>query len=141
LRVFFAQFIKSSRYNEIKALECFGERVVCRQYGSGCWLRGEPTHEDTHLAREGLKEVYEIMTAGHYRVVILDEINVATLFRLLDVNDVLALIEAKPKSMELVLTGRGAGPRLIERADLVTEMQEVKHYYRLGVLAREGIES
>lgn len=141
LRVFFAQFIKSSRYSEIKGLECFGDRIVCRQYGSGCWLRGQPSQEDTLLAREGLKEVGDILTSGHYQVVILDEANVATLFNLLDVEDLLTLIDRKPESVELVFTGRGADPRLIERADLVTKMQEVKHYYRRGVLARAGIES
>jgi cob(I)alamin adenosyltransferase len=73
--------------------------------------------------------------------VILDDADVATRFNLLHVEDLLTLIDRKPESGELVFTGRGADPRLIERADLVTKMQEVKHYYRRGVLARAGIES
>jgi cob(I)alamin adenosyltransferase len=141
LHVFIGQFIKSDRYSEIEALECYEDSIVCRQYGRGCWLRGEPSEEDIHLAREGLKEVREIILSNQYQVVILDEANVATWFGLLDVNDLLALIDLKPEALELVFTGRRADSRLIDRADLVTEMREVKHYYKQGVSARKGIES
>jgi cob(I)alamin adenosyltransferase len=141
LRVFLGQFIKSGRYNEIEALERFGDRIVCRQYGSGCWLRDEPSEEDARLARKGLKDVRDAIESGCYQVVILDEANVATWFRLFQVDDLLELIDIKPENLELIFTGRRADPRLIERADLVTDMREVKHYYRKGVLARQGIES
>lgn len=139
--VFIAQFVKSIRYSEIAALELLGDRIVCRQYGRGCWLRGQPEAEDIRLAIEGCREVREIIRSGQYQLVILDEANVATWFKLLDVEDLLALIDDKPESVELVFTGRRADPRLVERADLVTEMREIKHYYRQGVPARRGIES
>ena len=140
LRVYFAQFIKQCRYNEIRALEVFGDRIVCRQYGRGCWLRGEPVAEDIRLARQGLDDVQSIIRSGEYELVILDEANVAVWFGLFTVEDLLNLIDIKPERVELVFTGRRADPRLIERADLVTDMCEVKHYYRQGVLGRDGIE-
>ena len=141
LRVFIAQFVKSGRYSEIEALDRFEEQIVCRQYGRGCWLRGEPSEEDIRLAREGHKEVREIIESGAYQVVILDEANIATWFQLIAVDELLELIDLKPERVELVFTGRRADPQLIHRADLVTEMCEVKHYYQKGVMARKGIES
>ena len=78
------------------------------------------------------------MASGQYRLVILDEANLGPMLRLFSVEELLALVDARPDGVELVLTGRGADRRLLERADLVTEMQEIKHYYRQGVLARTG---
>lgn len=141
LRVFIAQFVKSGRYSEIEALERFSDLVVCRQYGRGCWLRGEPSEEDIRLAREGLQEIRDIVRSGQSQLVILDEANIATCFKLFDAEDLVSLIDLKPDGVELVFTGRRADPLLIARADLVTEMREVKHYYRKGVSARRGIES
>lgn len=141
LRVFIAQFIKSGAYSEMEALDRCGTGISCRQYGRGCWLIGKPSAEDSRLAREGLDEVRELITSGRYQLVILDEVCVANWFGLFEVEDLLALIDIKPERTELVFTGRRADPRLIERADLVTEMREVKHYYQQGVLARTGIES
>ncbi|HDR14828.1 MAG TPA: cob(I)yrinic acid a,c-diamide adenosyltransferase [Desulfobacteraceae bacterium] len=141
LRVFIAQFVKSGRYSEIEALERFSDLIVCRQYGRGCWLRGKPSEDDKRVAREALKELREIIQSGRYQLVILDEANIATWFELFSVEELLGLIDLKPERVELVFTGRRADPRLIERADLVTEMQEVKHYYQQDVLARKGIES
>jgi cob(I)alamin adenosyltransferase len=141
LRVFIAQFIKKGRYSEIQALESFGERIVCRQYGRGRWIRGQSSDDDIALARRGLEEARGIIESAEYQVVILDEILMATWLRLLQVEELIELIDIKPACVELVLTGRRADPRLIERADLVTEMREVKHYYQRGVVARAGIES
>ena len=141
LKVFIAQFVKSGKYSEILSLEQFSESITCRQYGSGCWLRGEPGDEDIQLARSGLEEVKDIIQAGEHDVVILDEANITTHFGLISVDALLELIDVKPPSVELVFTGRKADPLLIERADLVTEMCEVKHYYQQGVEARPGIES
>lgn len=141
LHVFIAQFIKSGRYSEIDALERFSDRITCRQYGRGCWLHGEPSAEDERLAREGLAEVRKIILSGEWQVVILDEADIAVFFKLLAIEDLLELIDIKPEQVELVFTGRRADPRLIERADLVTEMKEIKHYYQKGVIARKGIES
>lgn len=141
LHVFIAQFVKSGRYSEIEALERFSDLIVCRQYGRGCWLRGKPSEEDVNAAREALTEIREIIRSGKYELVILDEANIATYFELFSVEALLDLIDAKPERVELVFTGRRADPRLIERADLVTDMREVKHYYQQGVQARHGIES
>ncbi len=140
LKVYFAQFIKGSRYSEIKALEMLSEYVTLRQYGRGGYIRGTPQDEDIRLAREGLRESREIVQRGHYDVVILDEVNVAVHLGLLTAEEVLEVVEAKPETVELVLTGRDADPRIVERADLVTEMIEIKHYFNQGVQARRGIE-
>jgi cob(I)alamin adenosyltransferase len=141
LKVFIAQFVKSGKYSEILALEKYGDLITCRQYGSGCWLRGEPGEGDIRLAQSGLQEVRAIIQAGKHDLVILDEANITTHFGLIEVDDLLAVIDVKPAGVELVFTGRKADPRLIERADLVTDMREVKHYYQNGVEARPGIES
>jgi cob(I)alamin adenosyltransferase len=141
LRVFIAQFVKSGRYSEIEALDRFADRITTRQYGRGCWLRGQPSDEDVQMARTGYEQAREVIRSGEYQVVILDEANIATWFKLLAVDDLLALIDIKPDTVELVFTGRNADPRLIERADLVTEMREIKHYYQQGISARKGIES
>ena len=91
-------------------------------------------------ARKGLDKAHEVLHSGNHDVVILDEINVAVGWKLLEVSEVLQLIKNKPKNVELILTGRYADPRLIDVADLVTEMMEVKHPYGKGVKARGGID-
>lgn len=141
LRVFIGQFIKGIHYSELDAFERFEDRVTIRQYGQGRFVRGQPTPEDIEAARHGLAEARRIVAAGDHDVVILDEANIAVHFGLFSVDDLLDLIDAKPDHVELVLTGRKADQRLIERADLVTEMRELKHYFRRGVQGRKGIES
>jgi cob(I)alamin adenosyltransferase len=140
LRVFIAQFVKSEKYSEVIALERLSDLITCRQYGSGCWLQGQPGEEDVQLAGAGLDEVRRILAAGGHDVVILDEANIATHFGLLSAEDLTALIDIKPPGVELIFTGRKADPRLIERADLVSEVREIKHYYQKGILARKGID-
>lgn len=142
LRVYLGQFIKAGAYSEIHALEKIGgEQLRCRQFGSGKWIRGQPGEEETERARKGLEEVKEVLFSGDYDLVILDEADMAVWFKLFPVEELTGLIDRKPAHVELVFTGRRADERLIERADLVTEMREVKHYYQQGVLARKGIES
>jgi cob(I)alamin adenosyltransferase len=141
LKVFIGQFIKSGKYSEIKALERFSGSITCKQFGRGCWIKGQPTEEDARLAQEGLMEVYHVIENSEYDLVVLDEADIAVLFGLFGVEELIDLIDMKPDNVELVFTGRRADPRLIDRADLVTEMREVKHYYRQGVIARKGIES
>jgi len=140
LKVFIAQFIKGRKYNEIKALERFEDNVTIKQYGNGCFIRKKPGEKDIEMANAGLREIRGIITSGKYDVVILDEINVALHFNLLKIEDVIEIINLKPEKVELVLTGRKVAPKIIEMADLVTEMKEIKHYYVKGVTAREGIE-
>jgi len=141
LRVFFAQFVKGMKYSEIAALERFSDLITLKQYGRGCFIHDKPNEEDLRVARQGLKEVRQVLGSGGYDVVVLDEANVAVHLNLFSIDELLELVEAKPETVELVITGRCAHPRLIERADLVTEMHEVKHYYARGVRARKGIES
>jgi cob(I)alamin adenosyltransferase len=140
MNVFIGQFVKSERYSETLALERFPERITCRQYGRGCRLDRNASALDSRSAQYGLEEVRWVTAAGRHHLVILDEVNIAVSLDLLPVAALLDLIEIKPAHVELVFTGRYAHPQLIERADLCTDMREVKHYYQNGVLARRGIE-
>lgn len=99
-----------------------------------------PDSIDIELARKGLAEAEDMMLSGQYDIVILDEINVAVMFGLVNEDDVLNLMDSKPDSVEIIMTGRGATDKMIEKADLVTQMKEIKHYYTRGISAREGIE-
>lgn len=138
--VFIGQFVKGMRYSEIEALEKF-ENIVVAQYGLECFITGAPKQEDIDIARAGLRKMKEIVLSGDYDVVIFDEANIAIYFNLYSVEELLEIIEQKPEHVEIIITGRLAKQELIERADLVTEMKEVKHYYNVGVEARKGIES
>ncbi|MBL7226222.1 MAG: cob(I)yrinic acid a,c-diamide adenosyltransferase [Proteobacteria bacterium] len=140
LKVYVAQFVKGAEYSELKALVRLSDLITTKQYGLGFFVNREPNKKDFRAAREGLKEVRGIICSGVYDVVILDEANIATYYDLFSVDDLLDVIRAKPERIELVITGRMADPLVIEAADLVTEMKEIKHYYDNGVRARIGIE-
>jgi len=140
LNVYIAQFVKGMHYSELITLGKLSEHITIKQYGRDCFIKNEPQEEDIQAAREGLREVREIISSGKYQVIILDEANIATLYELIRVEELLDLIKTKPEDVELVITGRRADPRIIEVADLVTEMKEVKHYYQNGIQARDGIE-
>lgn len=137
--VFVGQFVKDMEYNETKLQEYF-DRITIRQLGRGCFLDRAPTAEDAEAARAGLKECCYAMSSGVYDVVILDEITIALRFGLFAVSDVVDALNAKAPGTEVVLTGRYAPQELIDMADLVTDMVEVKHYYNAGVLSRDGID-
>lgn len=138
-KIYIGQFIKGMHYSELDAVK-YLPNLVIEQYGRGCFIRGKPTEEDIKLARNGLKRAREVLNNQTFDIVILDEINVAIFYKLLDVAEVLELITNRPRGVELILTGRYAPKEIVEMADLVTEMVEVKHYYRQGVPARKGIE-
>jgi cob(I)alamin adenosyltransferase len=138
LAVHVIQFIKSMEYHELRTLRGLG--VPVHQYGRGCFIRGEPKSEDKDMAMRGLAFARELMAQGGLDLLVLDEINVAVSLGLLAIDDVLAAVRSKPKSLELVCTGRGAPGRLVECADLVTEMVNRKHYYDARVAARDGID-
>ena len=140
LKVYIAQFVKGIEYSELKSVEKLSDFITLRQYGLGFFVNRDPDKEDIRAAREGLKEVQEIMCSGMYDLIILDEANIATHYDLFSVEDLLDFMRAKPENVELVITGRMADPRIIESADLVTEMKEIKHYYHNGIEARIGIE-
>ncbi|MGB5156804.1 MAG: cob(I)yrinic acid a,c-diamide adenosyltransferase [Desulfobacterales bacterium] len=141
LKIYIAQFVKGMEYSELNSLKILSDNIVLKQYGRDCFIKKAPEEEDIRLAREGLKEVCDIMTSGLYNMIILDEANIATYFKLFSVDDLINFIHEKPADVELVITGRRADPRIIAEADLITEMVEVKHYYQHGVQARKGIES
>ncbi|MDL1963630.1 MAG: cob(I)yrinic acid a,c-diamide adenosyltransferase [Deltaproteobacteria bacterium] len=139
-KVFIAQFIKNGDYSEIKALKRFSDLITVEQFGSGCFIRGTPTSEDIECARKGIEKVKSIVSAGNYKMVILDEANVAVKLGLFPVEDLLSIMADKPEKVEIVITGRNADQRIIEKSDLVTEMKAIKHYFQQGVKARIGIE-
>jgi cob(I)alamin adenosyltransferase len=139
-RVFFAQFAKGMVSSELAALEPLSHSITVRQFGRTCFIDHEPSQVDLDCVEQGFMECKEAVASGEYRLVILDEANVAAAFGLLRLDELVELIDGKPPSVELVITGRWAHRRVMERADLVTEMQEIKHYYQQGVLARIGIE-
>ena len=114
--------------------------TIIRTGREGRVNRDNPDPEDVHLAREALVLANQLLTDGKYDMIILDEINGAIACGLISVDEVLSLMKAKPFNVELVLTGRNADERIIAAADLVTEMCEVKHYYKVGIAARQGIE-
>ncbi len=140
LKVYFAQFIKKGDYSEIKALRRFSDQITVRQFGLGRFTDHNPTLEDIKAARSGLEQVKQVMADNNHDIIILDEANVAVKFGLFTVQDLIKLIARKPYEMELVITGRYASPRIIDLADMVTEMKPIKHYYLKGVEARVGIE-
>ena len=141
LKVFIGQFVKGMEYSEIKALTRFSGDITVRQYGLDCFIHNEPTVEDIKAARNGLQQVAEILEEGAHRVVILDEVNIATYYKLFSVAELLEILKNRHPGTEVILTGRKADPALLEFADLVTEMVEIKHYYQVGIEARSGIES
>jgi cob(I)alamin adenosyltransferase len=96
--------------------------------------------DEKEQARQALEDARQAVFSGEYDLVIMDEINVAAAWKLIDVDEVIQLIRGKPEDVELILTGRYADKRVIEIADLVTEMKEIKHPYRMGLLSRKGID-
>ncbi|SDG64676.1 cob(I)alamin adenosyltransferase [Selenomonas sp. WCT3] len=145
LRVCILQFIKGGwKYGELKTLETLAAadgRIEIKQCGLG-FTNTEEHEEQEHkeAASKALAMAREAITSGDWDLVILDEINYAVKFGLITVDDVLALLACRPKDLHLVLTGRDAKPELIEKADLVTEMKQIKHPYEQGIKAQMGIE-
>ena len=140
LKVYIAQFIKLGDYSEIKALRRFSDLITVEQFGLGRFTDGKPVPEDIAAAQKGLRQIKSVMAAEAYKVIILEEANVAAKYGLIREQDLLGLIIKKPYDVELVITGRYASTRVIDNADLVTEMMPVKHYFEKGVPARVGIE-
>ncbi|MEA3557676.1 MAG: cob(I)yrinic acid a,c-diamide adenosyltransferase [Candidatus Thermoplasmatota archaeon] len=139
-RVRMIQFMKGRRYSEIDAIENIPNFEVS-QHGRDEFVSKEnPEQVDIDLARKGFETAKEIILAGEHDLVILDEINVAVDFGLLNIEEVLELVRSRPENIEIILTGRYAPREFIDGADLVTEMKEIKHFYQKGVEARKGIE-
>jgi cob(I)alamin adenosyltransferase len=139
-KVFFAQFVKGQIYSEIEAMHKYLRSITIKQYGLDCFIINTPTQQDIDIARKGFKEIADIIQSKEYDVIILDEANIAVFYNLFSIDDLIDLLKQKPEQTEIIITGRYAFAQLIEIADLVTEMKEVKHYYTDGVEARKGIE-
>jgi len=142
MKVLMVQFIKGSwHYGELDAAEAFGENFVLRPMGKGFMkLGGELDPEQVKAADKAWAFSREQLFAGEYDMIILDEINYAISYGLIKVEPVVEALEKKPGDVHVVLTGRNAHPKIVEAADLVTEMREVKHPYQKGIDAQKGIE-
>lgn len=141
LKVCMFQFIKGGGcYGEHLAAEKLAPLLTIIQTGRPGWVNTKDITEDRRTAQKALVQAAELLTSGEYDLFICDEINGAVGFGLIDVEQVLELISRKPEATELVLTGRNAHQQVMDAADLVTEMREIKHYYKAGVPARTGIE-
>ncbi len=138
-KVFICQFVKNTRCSELAALKKI-KNITIEQFGTGCFIRKEVRPRDIREAAAGMRRAFEIIGKGRHQMVILDEVHVAVRLGLLTVDDILALIESTPPAVELVLSGRHAHPRILQKADLVSDIRDVRHYYRRGVKARRGIE-
>jgi cob(I)alamin adenosyltransferase len=139
-KAFIGQFMKGQDYSELKAVEFLPDLKI-EQFGSIDFLHGEPTEKDIHDAEKGLLRMKEIVQSGEYDVIVFDEINTALFFKLLKVEEVIDIINLKKDNAEIILTGRYAPEEIIDLGDLVTEMKEIKHYYKKGVKSRVGIEN
>ncbi len=137
-KVCFLQFLKGRPSSELRLLARLpGVRV--RRFGRAGWVR-RPLARDAAEARRGLKELGRALRSGDYDLVVADELCVCVTLGLLPEAEVLEAVRARPAGVELVLTGRGATPRLRDAADLVTDMRAVRHYFTRGARARRGIE-
>lgn len=140
MKVYFGQFMKQGEMSEIRAMRTFGDAVTIAQYGDGNELFHPDPEADKAAARAGFARARQAINSARYDLVVLDEIHVAACKGYVTVEEILQLMEEKPRHTELILTGRGAAEAVIKKADLVTEMREIEHYYKIGVGARRGIE-
>ncbi len=137
--VFFCQFLKGRHTGEVAYLRRMaGVRV--EQFGRSGFITGKPSSGDIKSAERGLRRAREAVLGGKFNVVILDEINPAFKLGLLDIEEVLSILLLVPRDVEVILTGRWAPRSLVKQADLVSEIREIKHYFRKGVKARKGID-
>jgi len=134
--------MKGQLYGELEAARKVEPFITIEQYGEKRFIhvKNPPQQKDIDMAQNGLEKARQAMLKGGYNIVVLDEVITANYFNLVSLADILDFINNKPEDIELVLTGRYAPRELIDAADLVTEMVEIKHYYQQGVAARDGIE-
>jgi cob(I)alamin adenosyltransferase len=143
MRVLMLQFLKGSwHYGELDAVKAFGDKFVMKQMGRGFVKVGaeKPDPEDVRMVEEAWAEGERAIQSGEWDLVILDEINYAISYGMLDPAKVVESLKKKPEMVHVILTGRNAHPTIVEAADTVTEMRQVKHAYEKGVMAQRGIE-
>lgn len=140
-KVFIIQFMKGRKYGEYKAIKKYLPDITVILSGLDSFvMRDNPAAIDIELARKGLAKAKKAINSGKYNMVILDEINVALDFKLLDINEVAEIVKNKPAKLDLILTGRYAPKQITGLADTVSEVKEVKHHYNAGIKDRAGIE-
>ena len=141
LSVYIAQFVKGLPYSEHATLARLDDCITCAQFGRAGFIHDQPAQADIDAARAGLAEVSGILRRGAHDLVVLDEASIATHFGLFSAEELWQAVAHRAAGVEVVITGRAADPLVLERADLVTEMREVRHYYAgEGLEARAGIE-
>jgi cob(I)alamin adenosyltransferase len=142
-KTYIAQFMKEFPYSELISLKYLSQWITLEQFGGDefVYKKELPGKEELAKARKGLQSAKEKMLSGEYDLIILDEAIVAIYFNLIETKDLIEFIKTKPTNVELILTGRYCPVELIDLADLVTEMKEIKHYYQKGITSRKGIES
>jgi cob(I)alamin adenosyltransferase len=143
MKVLMLQFLKGSwHYGELDAVKAFGDNFVMKQLGRGFVKVGgaETDPEDIRMVEEAWAEAESAISSGEWDLVVLDEINYAISYKMLDPEKVAAFLRKKPDMVHVILTGRNAHPTIIDLADTVTEMKQVKHAYEKGVMAQRGIE-
>jgi cob(I)alamin adenosyltransferase len=139
-RVYIGQFLKGRNYSELVALRRFKDLIVVEQFGKKAFIMKKPDKNDVLTAKKAFNTILNVIKAGKFDLIIIDEINCAIKLKLIKLKDVLKGITEKPKNVEIILTGRDAPKEIIKIADLVTEMKEIKHYFNKGIVARIGIE-
>ncbi|HMH05294.1 MAG TPA: cob(I)yrinic acid a,c-diamide adenosyltransferase [Terriglobales bacterium] len=143
MRVLMLQFLKGSwHYGELDAAQALGDKFVMKQMGRGFVKVGteKPDAEDVRMVEAAWAEAEQAIRSGTWDVVILDEINYAISYGMLDPAKVAETLKSKPEMVHIILTGRNAHPTIVELADTVTEMRQIKHAYEKGVMAQRGIE-
>ena len=143
MKVLMLQFLKGSwHYGELDAVKAFGDQFVMKQMGRGFVKVGgtETDPEDVRLVEEAWSEAEKAILGGQWDLVILDEINYAISYGMLNPAKVVEVLKHKPEMVHVILTGRNAHSTITEIADTVTEMRQVKHAYEKGVMAQRGIE-
>jgi len=140
LNVYIGQFVKGRKYSELNSLDKL-DNIEIEQFGKKKFIKNNTEKIDIKKAKEGYRKIEKVLNSNYYDLVILDEANIAVYFNLFSVEELLDLIEKRNQEIEVVLTGRMANNKIIEYADLVTEMKEIKHYYKKGITARKGVEN
>ncbi len=138
-QVYIIQFLKGRDYSELKSLKPF-KAITLKRFGQKSFIDKNAKPGDKAQAQRALAWSKKIVKSGKFNIVVLDEIFLAIWFKLITVDQLIGFIRLKPKNIELVLTGRRATKEIIKLADYVTEMKEIKHPYRKGLVARKGIE-
>ncbi len=143
MKTYIIQFMKEYPYSELNSLRYLSEWITIEQKGGDefVYKKELPSDEEKTKAKDALKKAVEIMIGGAVDIIILDEILVTVYFKLLTEKEIIEAMKMKPGQVELILTGRYCPEKIMEIADLVTEMKEIKHYYTKGILSRKGIES